>query len=466
MNERPSIERPNMVGASATSTRRTTLWRGGFAVVAIVALGAFLAACGGGGGSSTATTTGGTTSGGGGASSPVATELTKLLGTPTGEAGGEGMGIKVGALEPMTGGGAVYGEEGSKGFELAGEEIEAMGGPKFEFDIKDHKSGDAQAGIQATREWGLEGVAVSLTSFQGDLGATFPNIEQYKIFSLDPSGGSSAANEGQPFFYGTRANQETASVAGRVKYLREAYPDAKTVYYSAPDNGPAIDKAAEEAFDEAIAEYGFESVGKTITKAGGTDFSDLIGRLQSSHPDLHFTNIYSPDIAYLIKQSKAAGLEIPILGYDFVPEDSKIAGAAASSYDFGVDYFGPTTPGNDWTEIFRKEFEAKYNIEPTQYAANNYETTFVLWQLLRQIIKEGTDPGSGEDWVKALEVNPSFPSVYGGEGKTPGVLEIDTTTHLVSKRAMGVYQAPASESEPPKLLASFNLGAAEFKMVK
>jgi len=476
MKERPSNQLPTAVDAQASSPRRGTLRRGGFAALVIICLGALLAACGGGGssdsttgGGSATTTGGGESSGGessGGATSAVAGELKGLLATPAGEEAGEGVGIKVGALEPMTGGGAVYGEEGTKGFELAAEEIEAMGGPKFEFDIKDHKSGDAQAGIQATREWGLEEIPVSLTSFQGDLGATFPNIEQYKIFSLDPSGGSSAANEGQPFFYGTRANQETASVAGRIKFLREAYPEAKTLYYTAPDNGPAIDKAAEEAFDKAIAEYGFESVGKTITKAGTTDFSDLIGRLQSAKPDLVFTNIYSPDIAYLLKQAKAAGLDIPILGYDFVPEDSKIAGAAVSDYTFGVDYFGPTTPGNDWTEIFRKEFEAKYNSQPTQYAANNYETTFVLWQLYRQILSEGGDAGNGEEWVKALEAEPSFPSLYGGNGTTLGVLEIDTKTHLVSKRAMGVYQAPTSESEPPKLLASFNLEAAEFKLAK
>lgn len=462
MNERPSKERPAVVDADGTRTLRSGL-RGGLVVVVIAALSALLAACGGGesnGGGN------GEASGGGGASSAVVNELKKVLGTPTGEEAGEGMSIKVGALEPLTGGGAVFGEEGSKGFELAGEEIEAMGGPKFEFNIKDHKSGNAQAGIQATREWGLEGIAVSLSSYQGDLGATFPNLEQYKIFTLDPSGGSSAANEGQPFFYGTRANQETASVAGRVKYLRAAYPEAKTIYYSAADLGPEINKAAESAFEEAIAKYGFELVGKTTTKAGATDFSDLIGRVQSANPDVHFTNIYSPDIAYMLKQSKAAGLNIPILGYDYVPEDSKIAGAASSSYQFGVDFFGPTTPGNAWTDIFRKEFEAKYHSQPTQYAANNYESTFVLWQLLRQIISEGGEPGNGEDWVKALEANPSFPSVYGGQGDTPGVLEIDPKTHLVSKRAMGVYQAPVNENQAPKLLATFNLNAAEFKLVK
>lgn len=475
MNERPSNERPAVVDAQASGRRRGTLQRGGFAVLAVVCLGAALAACGGGGssssggGGSTAETGGGgaeSEGGGGGATSAVAAELKKLLATPSGEEAAEGMSVKVGALEPLTGGGAVYGEEGTKGFELAGEEIEAMGGPKFEFNIKDHKSGNAQAGIQATREWGLEGIAASLTSFQGDLGATFPNIEQYKIFTLDPSGGSSPANEGQPFFYGTRANQETASVPGRVKYLREAYPEAKTLYYAAPDLGSAINKAAKEAYDKATEEYGFETVGETTTKAGSTDFSDLIGSLQSSNPDLVFTNIYAPDIAYLLKQAKAAGLNIPILGYEYVPEVSKIAGSATSNYAFGVDYFGPTTPGNDWTEIFRKEFEAKYHSQPTQYAANNYESTFVLWQVLRQIISEGGDPGNGEDWVKAFEAEPSFPSLYGGEKTKLGVLEINPETHLVSKRAMGVYQAPTSEGEPAKLLATFNLEGAEFKMAK
>lgn len=473
MNERPSNERPAAVDAEVTSTRRGGLLRGGVAILAVVCLGAVLAACGGGGSSSSG---GGTTaetetgsSGGesaGGASSAVAGELQKLLDIPTGKAAGEGMSIKVGALEPLTGGGAVYGTEGANGFELAREEIEAMSGPKFEFDIKDHKSGDAQAGIQATREWGLEGIAVSLTSFQGDLGATFPNIEQYKIFSLDPSGGSSPANEGQPYFYGTRANQETASVAGRVEYLREAYPDAKTVYYAAPDLGPAINKAAKEAYAQAAEKYGFETVGETNTKAGTTDFSDLIGSLQSSKPDLVFTNIYAPDIGYLLKQAKAAGLNVPILGYEFVPEVAKIAGTATSNYSFGVDYFGPTTPGNDWTEVFRKEFEAKYNSQPTQYAANNYESTFVLWQILRQIISEGGDPGNGEDWVKAFEAKPSFASLYGGEATKLGVLEIDPETHLVSKRAMGVYKAPTAENEAPELLATFNLEGAEFKLAK
>jgi branched-chain amino acid transport system substrate-binding protein len=463
MDERRDTERMPLSNADATVRRRPSLRLSVVAAVGLLSV-SLLAACGGSDSSSTIASS---SDGGGATPSAAIAELKDLLGTPTGDAAGEGTDVTVGALEPMSGPGAVFGEEGVNGFQLAAEQIEAMGGPTFDFDVKDHKSGDAQAGIQATREFGLEGIPVSLTSYQGDLGATFPNLEQYKILSLDPAAGSSAANEGQPYFYGTRGNPETAPVPGLFKYMRSAYPDAKTVYYSAADLGPAINKASEEAFAESAKKYGFESVGSTVTKAGSTDFSDLIGELQSSGADIHFTNLYSPDIAYFMKQASAAGLTMPVIGNDFVPEDAKIAGASMSDFVFGFDYFGPSTPGSKWTELFVKEFEAKYNRQPTLYAANNYEATFALWELLRQIISSGGDSGSGEEWVKALEADPSFPSVYGtSAGDKPGVLEIDPNTHLVSKRAMGVYQAPTKEGETPELLGSFNVDAREFELAK
>ncbi len=68
-----------------------------------------------------------------------------------------------------------------------------------------------------------------------------------------------------------------------------------------------------------------------------------------------------------------------------------------------------------------------------------------------------------DDLLAALEANPTFPSLFGGDGPTPGTLEIDLTTHSVAHRALSLTKGDGAKQE---LLATFDItGESSFQLV-
>jgi ABC-type branched-subunit amino acid transport system substrate-binding protein len=125
-----------------------------------------VAACGSSGGSTS--TSGGSstaaTSGASAATGGVSGDQINTMLRLDGKNSGKGMKIKLGALLALTGPGSFYGTNQGNGIKLAAAQIKAAGGPDFELEFKDHKSANAQAGVQAGREFGIDHVLGLLVS--------------------------------------------------------------------------------------------------------------------------------------------------------------------------------------------------------------------------------------------------------------------------------------------------------------
>jgi hypothetical protein len=78
------------------------------------------------------------------------------------------------------------------------------------------------------------------------------------------------------------------------------------------------------------------------------------------------------------------------------------------------------------------------------------------------VLAKGGNVNSGEELQKALLDNPSFKSIYGGSGSELGAIALDTATHTVKTRPLGVYKANGGK---PKQVAEFDLGGANFKLL-
>jgi Periplasmic binding protein len=102
----------------------------------------------------------------------------------------KGMDLDLGYLAALTGPGASYQPRVGNAIKLAVKHIESLGGPRFNIVVKDIKSGDPQAGVEAIRELGFAHVPAVLSSYAGVLGAIVPGVAQYKIFALDGGGGT------------------------------------------------------------------------------------------------------------------------------------------------------------------------------------------------------------------------------------------------------------------------------------
>jgi branched-chain amino acid transport system substrate-binding protein len=427
-----------------TLTRRDLLRAAG-AGGALLFAGPVLAACGGGSG------------GTGGASG---SDIAKMLGVNAASAA-KGMDFQLGAVLALSGPGSYYGGTMSNGIDLAVAQIKAAGGPNFKVIYKDHKSGDAQAGVTAVKELGIAGVKACLASYVDDLGAMLPGTAQYKMLTLDGGGGTAIFGQAQSYFWGTRAITPDDTYPGVLTYIKQVMPKVRSVATVGWDLGPLNDPEI-ASLKAALAAAGMDFVTFEPVPIGATDYSTTLSRLRSLKFDLLFVSVYGLDPGYFMKQYITSGIDKPMVGFEFTADAAKVAGPAYDTYHFAYDYFDPKHPTNPFAKLFVDSFRKASGKDPDFYAANFYENTFAIWDLIERVVARGGDPNDGTNLQNELTANPTFKSVYGGDANTVGTYTLDLKSHSVSKRPMGLFSYKGGRASP---LASFGIGASDFKKI-
>ena len=400
-----------------------------------------------------------TTSGTGGVTGD---QIRKVLGLNADEKLGTGMTFKLGIVLAMTGPGSYYGRIQGNGAKLAVAQIKAAGGPDIELVFKDHKSADAQAGARAAKELGIDGVPAVLSSYVGDIGAMFPGVKQYKMLTLDGGGGTSDFGQGKPFFWGMRAIEPDDDFSGALKYWKATDPKIKRVSLVYFDQGPANEIVLKH-FDAALKNTGLELASTELTTIGATDYSATIARLKTANPDAIFLFGTGVDPGYFMKQLVNAGLKMPVIGTEYISDAAEVAGPAFDNYMFATDWFDAARPSNPWSKLFLDSYVKEFKLRPEINAANYYEDTFAVWEIIRRVLAKGGNVNSGEELQNALRADPKFKSVYGGSATELGVIALDTTSHSVKQRPLGVYESNGGKPIP---VATFDLGGANFQLVK
>jgi branched-chain amino acid transport system substrate-binding protein len=456
-------------------SRREVLRRLGLVGAAALATPAVLAACGDDddttSGTSAGTSAGGAaTSGSGAGSTPAAAAsgdvgpaLLEALGLKAGPELGGGKSWQMGSVLALTGNGSFYGKTMSRGIDLAVKHIKAAGGPDIKVVYKDHKSGDPQAGVQAMTELGTAGIPAKLASYGDDILAMLPLTQQYKCLTLDGGGANGGKGQSQDFFWGARALPGLDVLPGLFRYMEEAFPDKKTIGFTGWDLGAELNADGKARFLNALkaTKLQFNELFE-LAAPNTTDFANVITKIQANEPDLLIVGSFGQDPGFFIDQSQTANLKAEIFGYEFTPDGLNASKGAFDSvgWRFSSDYFNVDAAKSKLAKLFISEFKAAYKDPPDFYAANYYEDTLGMWDLIRRTLAKGGNINSGVDLQNALKDKPELVSVYGGDENAAGTFAMDPTTHSVVRRQMGVFEYKAGKVTT---LALFNIGGADYQ---
>lgn len=369
---------------------------------------------------------------------------------PGGADAGQGLTIKMGALLPFSGPGSYYGEFQGNGLKLGVKHVKEAGGPTIELVDKDHKSGDVTAGTTAARELATQDkVPLIFASYGAVLGSILPVIQQFHVLTLDGGGGTSQVWKSQDFFWGTRMVTPDDTWPGVLDYAKEKMPDAKRVASVAWDVGPAND-ASLAIYKQLLADRGMELVADERVQIGLTDYSTTLARVRQAEPDIVGIGLWGLDPGYFMKQYITTGLGAQVIGPEFTPDAAQVAGDAYDNYWFAYDFFDAANPPNPWSKYFADTYRQEYDKDADFYSANYYEKAFIAWELVKRVLKKGGDVNSGDDLQAALEDDPTFRSVYGGDSETVGELTLDVTEHAPKEKAMVIGTVVSGK---PKILA-------------
>ncbi len=444
-------------------TRRDLLRRLGLAGAAAFAGPAVLAACGSSSKSGSATTAAPSGTTAAAAGGDVGKELLDALGISATDKLGGGTNWTMGCVLALTGNGSFYGKTMTRGTDLAVKHIKAAGGPDIKVIYKDHKSGDPQAGVQAMTELGTAGVPAKLASYGDDILAMLPLTQQYKCLTLDGGGANGGAGQSQDFFWGCRALPGIDQLPGLFKYIQDVYPDKKTIGVTGWDLGAQLNADGKRIFTDALknTKLQFNNLFE-LAAPNTTDFASTLTKIKANEPDILIVGSYGQDPGFFLDQAQTANLNATIFGYEFTPDGLNASKGAFDSvgWTFSCDYFNADEASSKLAKLFVREFKAAYTDTPDFYAANYYEDTLGMWDLIRRVLAKGGNINSGVDLQNALKDKPELASVYGGDDSKVGTFSMDPGTHSVTRRQMGVFEY---KSGKVKTLALFNINGDDYK---
>jgi branched-chain amino acid transport system substrate-binding protein len=413
---------------------------GAAAVGTALASGNLLAACGG------SDSSGGASGGSAASLTPAEKELgdrlRSILGPPENLLKSGPGRFDTSAMFGLSGTGAGTGKAQQAGHIFGAKHVKAWTDGKLDLNTKyyDHKSGDPQASSNAVRQAGLAGNPFMIMSFSFGFGAVPPVAEQFKILCLDPGGGTGPIFYGLPYCYGTRASWPEAPQAGLTKTIKALHPDAKRFAVVSAQVSDAWNTQIKKTMTALYKQEGIELIDFVLGEVGSTDYSTLVSKLRALNPDCTVFMTFGLDPGYQAREVKRQGMGGIFAASERQKESVEVAGETFKDWYFGFDSLNVKNPTNDWTQLFVEEFAKTNQGTPGIYEAGYYVNAFAHALLMDRVIGAGDDISKGESYVKALEADPKFPHVYGGNGKTLGEMVLDLKTHSPSAIPMIAFK--------------------------
>ena len=319
--------------------------------------------------------------------------------------------FKFGAILAMTGSGSWYGMTMERGMGIAIDEINKAGGVagyKFSYVVEDHKSGLSTAAQNAFRKLtSIDKVSSILSSFSAPTLSIMEMAKQEKILVFN-GGASSPQLINVPFLYNTRMLGNEI-LPFTLKYLYDKGCRTMATIYA--------NQAAPISLNKTGIEY-WKSLGGTVVseqmhETGATDFTSEASVIKSKNPDMILVPSTGLDVGYAIKAIRKMGVKAAICGTEHSGDMEKVTGSASDGYLFASEFFNVDSD-DPWTKGFVTTFKTKFKVDPDFYAANYYELTYSLKELVKRVVAKGGDPYDGSQLEKAIWDNPTFDTIYGG----------------------------------------------------
>lgn len=287
--------------------------------------------------------------------------------------------FKIGAIGPLTGAAANYGQGVVWGAQQAVDEINAAGGIngyQIEYKYEDDEL-DNEKSVNAyntLKDWGMQMLVGPTTSACSI--AVSEKTKDDNMFQLTPSGSAADCvkydNVFRVCFSDPNQGKKSAQYIGEhglAKTVGIIY-DSSDVYSSGIEasfvgeaKNQGITVAAEEAF----------------TADSNTDFSAQLQKCKDANVDLIFLPIYYTQAATILTQADKAGLDVKFFGCDGLDGMLDMSNFDKSLAE-GVMLLTPfsATATDQKTQDFVKKFEAANNVTPNQFAADAYDAVYAI----------------------------------------------------------------------------------------
>lgn len=316
---------------------------------------------------------------------PKPVEVTDGGGTVVGDAGsgsaatgdgGSGEPIKIGAILPLTGPAATYGQYAQRGLKLslqtAGTNSES-GTVPLEIIYEDSKADPKESVAVARRLIDINKVSVILTLTAGDTEAIIPICEEEGVVLITWTVSPGIADRGDLVF------RNAANLGNDAKSMVHfAYNELGI--RSMAVMGLTVDAhlKIEDIIDEEFTGLGGRITTIDNAERGETDFRAALLKVKQDNPDAIYVLGYI-EVAYVMKQAHELGIQCQFLGDPSMESAQviEVAGEAAENAIYIKAAFDPNKAEGD-NKAFVDTYEDEFGEQPEVFAAQAYDTAMIL----------------------------------------------------------------------------------------
>ena len=315
--------------------------------------------------------------------------------------------VTIGSAAPMSGPQAAFGQDNTNGVRMAVNDLNkeniVIGGKKviWKIDAQDDQADPKQATTVAQKfvDEKVNGVVGHLNS-----GCTFPASRIYNeagIPDITPSSTDpKIAEQGFKTFFRIIAN-DNALGAGLANYAKSNLK-AKTV--AVIDDRTAYGQGVADVFAKTAKKDGLKVLDREYTNDKATDFSAILTKIKSLHPDVIFYGGMYSQAGPMLRQIQQLGIKTHFMGGDGIcaPELAKLAGNAA---DITICAEGGSPiskmPGG---VAWKKRYDAEFGPSAFQiYSPYSYDGTMVLAAAMKKA--NSVDPAKYLKDIRNIDYN-------------------------------------------------------------
>ena len=283
--------------------------------------------------------------------------------------------IKVGAVMPMSGPLAAYGQVTNLGLELAQKlQPTLANGDTIKIVLLDNKGDKVETATATTRLISSDKVVAILGALTStNTAQTIAMADKKKVPVI-----AAVATNDKLTAKRTFANRVcfTDSFQGEVVAnfaMEQGYKTAVVVI----DQAQVYSLGLSKAFQKAFKAKGGKIVKKIKVTSGDKDFKAVVSQIKKINPDFMFMPLYHPEASMIARQSKQLGLDKPMFSGDGVANQTFIdlGGKSVEGYMF-TDFFDYTNPpsktSSDFIAFHEKETGKKEMNSFTALGADTY----------------------------------------------------------------------------------------------
>lgn len=293
--------------------------------------------------------------------------------------------IRIGEVDPLTGGVSQFGIGCHQGYVLAFEQINAEGGilgQKVELVTEDNQSKPGQSAtvvrklITQNKVVAILGDATSSATLEAA-----PIAQGDKIPMITPTATNPRITEVGDYIFRVCFLDE---FQGRVlaRFAREKLKAQRIFTLTDVKQDYSVDLL--KFFKEEFTKLGGTIVGEQSYSTGDTDFRAQLTPIRSAKPDAVYLPGYYQEVALIVKQGRQIGLTMPFIGCDGWANQALLTiGGKAMNGCFFTNHFSPDDQSSN-VKSFVAKYQEKYGSQPDTFSALGYDAARLLADAIKR----------------------------------------------------------------------------------